>query len=127
MLVTACAVIVAQALANQKLVLDQINAINTTTSALITSTSQMLQQQGAAINAQSASSGVSIDALQTAFQNVFATMDAIDTFKAQAVTNMAGTVQALTQQVNNANSYLDRARSEDPSTRTSPAQGQLGQ
>src|ERR1700739_4781328 len=39
------AVIVAQALNNQKLVLDQINAPNTTTSNLIESTSEMLKQQ----------------------------------------------------------------------------------
>src|SRR5215472_5754790 len=39
------AIIVAQALANQKLVLNQINALNTTTSNLIESTSEMLKQQ----------------------------------------------------------------------------------
>ena len=39
------AVIVAQALANQKLVLDQITALNTTTSNLIESTSEMLRDQ----------------------------------------------------------------------------------
>ncbi|HEY5230321.1 MAG TPA: toxic anion resistance protein, partial [Galbitalea sp.] len=44
------AVIVAQALANQKLVLDQITALNTTTSNLIVATSQMLKTQSAAIS-----------------------------------------------------------------------------
>ena len=39
------AVIVAQALADQKLVLDQITALNTTTENLIVSTSQMLRDQ----------------------------------------------------------------------------------
>ena len=39
------AVIVAQALANQKLVLDQITALNTTTSKLIESTSELLATQ----------------------------------------------------------------------------------
>jgi uncharacterized protein YaaN involved in tellurite resistance len=107
------AVIVAQALANQKLVLDQINAVTTTTSALITSTSQMLQQQGAQIHQQSSSAGVSVEALKTAFHNVFATMDAIDTFKAQAVLNMSQTVDALTEQVGNAQTYLDRARRDE--------------
>lgn len=104
------AVIVAQALANQKLVLDQINALNTTTSNMIQSTSQMLRQQGAAIHEQAASSAVSIEALQAAFDNVFATMDAIDTFKAQAVTSMATTVTALEQQVQRSRPYLERSR-----------------
>jgi uncharacterized protein YaaN involved in tellurite resistance len=104
------AVIVAQALANQKLVLDQINALNTTTSAMIESTSVMLQQQGTAIHEQAASSAVSIESLQKAFDNVFATMDAIDTYKAQAVTNMAATVGALEQQVARAKPYLERSQ-----------------
>jgi uncharacterized protein YaaN involved in tellurite resistance len=106
------AVIVAQALANQKLVLDQINALNTTTSAMIESTSVMLQQQGAQIQQQAASSTVSIEHLQRAFDNVFATMDAIDTYKAQAVTNMAQTVQALEGQVARAKPYLERSRTD---------------
>ena len=42
------AVIVAQALADQKLVLDQITALNTTTANLIESTSEMLHQQSGA-------------------------------------------------------------------------------
>src|SRR5579875_1411308 len=43
------AVIVAQALANQKLVLDQINALNATTNQMILSTSEMLRQQSGQI------------------------------------------------------------------------------
>jgi uncharacterized protein YaaN involved in tellurite resistance len=104
------AVVVAQALANQKLVLDQVTALNSTTSAMIESTSVLLRQQGTAIHDQAASSAVSIDALQAAFDNVFATMDAIDTFRAQAVTSMATTVGALEQQVQRARPYLERSR-----------------
>ncbi len=51
------AVIVAQALANQRLVLDQISALNTTTSNLIESTSQLLATQGVDIQKQSADCG----------------------------------------------------------------------
>lgn len=104
------AVIVAQALANQRLVLDQINALNTTTSAMIESTSVMLQQQGAQIQEQAASSTVSIEHLQRAFDNVFATMDAIDSYRGQAVHNMAQTVQALEGQVARAKPYLERSQ-----------------
>ena len=49
------AVIVAQALDNQKLVLDQITALNTTTSNLIESTSQMLRDNSVQIQQQAAS------------------------------------------------------------------------
>lgn len=108
------AVIVAQALANQRLVLDQISALNATTSAMIQSTSELLQQQGAAIHENAASSTVSIDALTAAFDNVFATMDAIDTYKAQAVTNMASTVDALQTQLNRAQPYIARSLEAGP-------------
>src|SRR5690242_9887867 len=79
------AVIVSQALSRQKLVLDQINALNTVTSNLIESTSEQLKLQGGAINQQAASATIDVAKLQAAFDNVFATMDAVDTFRAQAV------------------------------------------
>ena len=75
------AVIVAQALGNQKLVLDQITALNTTTSAMIERTSEMLRDNSVAIQQQAASSTIGLPQLQAAFANIYATMDAIDTFK----------------------------------------------
>jgi uncharacterized protein YaaN involved in tellurite resistance len=104
------AVIVAQALANQKLVLDQINALNATTNNMILSTSEMLRQQSGQIQEQASSSTVSVETLQKAFDNVFATMDAIDTYKAKAVDSMATTVAALETQVTRSKSYLERSR-----------------
>jgi len=107
------AVIVAQALADQKLVLDQITALNTTTSNLIESTSVLLRQQSAAINEQAASSTVDVKKLQTAFDNIYATMDEIDSFKVKALDNMSVTIDALSTQITKAQTYLDRARSRD--------------
>jgi uncharacterized protein YaaN involved in tellurite resistance len=104
------AVIVSQALSRQKLVLDQINALNSTTSSLIESTSQQLRVQGAEINQQAASSTIDVQKLQAAFDNVFATMDALDTFRAQAVDSMAQTVTALEGQIERAKPYLERTR-----------------
>jgi uncharacterized protein YaaN involved in tellurite resistance len=104
------AVIVSQALSRQKLVLDQITALNTVTSNLIESTSEQLRIQGAQINQQAASSTIDIDKLQAAFDNVFATMDAVDSFRAQAVDSMAQTVQALETQIQRAQPYLERTR-----------------
>ncbi|GII99920.1 uncharacterized protein YaaN involved in tellurite resistance [Sediminihabitans luteus] len=104
------AVIVSQALGQQKLVLDQINALNSTTSSLIESTSQQLRQQGAEIQQQAATSTIEVEKLQAAFENVFATMDAIDSFKAQATDTMAVTIGQLEQQVERAKPYVERAR-----------------
>ncbi len=107
------AVIVAQALANQKLVLDQINALNATTSSMITSVGEMLRQQSGQLQEQASSSTVSVEALQKAFDDVFATMDALDTYKAKAVQSMATTVAALETQVGRSRSYLERARADE--------------
>src|SRR5262245_19428816 len=103
------AVIVAQALADQKLVLDQITALNTTTSNLIESTSQMLHQQSGQIAEQASSATIQLDKLQTAFDNIYATMDEIDTFKVAALDNMQKTVTALSTEITKSQAYLDRA------------------
>jgi len=108
------AVIVAQALGDQKLVLDQITALNTTTSNLIESTSAMLRQQSATINEQASSSTIELEKLQAAFDNIYATMDEIDAFKLKALDSMTKTVDALTTQINKAQSYLDRAKTGEP-------------
>lgn len=104
------AVIVSQALSRQKLVLDQISALNTVTSNLIESTSEQLRMQGAQINQQAAQSTIDVEKLQAAFDNVFQTMDALDTFRAQAVESMAQTVTALEGQIQRAKPYLERTR-----------------
>ncbi len=104
------AVIVSQALSRQKLVLDQITALNTVTANLIEATSEQLRIQGGAINQQAASATIDVAKLQAAFDNVFATMDAVDTFRGQAVDSMAQTVQALQGQIDRAQPYLERTR-----------------
>ncbi|MEV1002521.1 toxic anion resistance protein [Nonomuraea sp. NPDC050202] len=104
------AVTVAQALANQKLVLDQITALNATTSDLILATSEMLRTQAGAIQNQAAATTVDLDTLRQAFDNVYATMDLIDSFRAKAVDSMAVTVDSLTSELEHARTYLDRAK-----------------
>jgi uncharacterized protein YaaN involved in tellurite resistance len=106
------AVTVAQALANQKLVLDQITALNATTGDLILATSEMLRTQAGAIQTQAASTTVDMNSLRKAFDNVYATMDMIDSFRSQAVENMAVTVSSLSVELDNAKTYLERANRE---------------
>ncbi len=107
------AVIVAQALADQKLVLDQITALNTTTSSLIESTSELLHQQSVTINEQAASATVDLAKLQKAFDNIYQTMDEIDTFKVAALDGMQKTVDALSSEIARSQTYLDRARANE--------------
>ncbi|APX33623.1 protein involved in tellurite resistance [Brachybacterium sp. P6-10-X1] len=107
------AVITAQALENQKIVLDQIDAVNRTTDSLIDRTSQMLADNTLKIQEQATSSGVSPETLQKAFDNLFTTMDGIDAFRTQANENFLSTVTALEHQVERAQPYLERMQ-KDP-------------
>jgi uncharacterized protein YaaN involved in tellurite resistance len=107
------AVIVAQALANQKLVLDQVGALNTATGNMIAATSEMLRDQGAAIHQQAASSTIEIAKLQQAFANIYQAMDAIDDFRGKALEAMQSTVGTLEAEVAKSRGYLDRVRRQE--------------
>jgi uncharacterized protein YaaN involved in tellurite resistance len=107
------AVIVAQALGNQKLVLDQITALNTTTSGMIERTSEMLRDNSVQIQQQAASATIGLPQLQAAFANIYATMDAIDTFKVQALDSMAATIGTLETEVSKSQAYLERVQQHD--------------
>jgi uncharacterized protein YaaN involved in tellurite resistance len=115
------AVIVAEALTNQKLVLAQISALNATTSDVIAANAAMLRQQSAEIQEQAASSSIDIAKLEQAFTDVFATMDSIDTFRGKAVESMAATVSALETQLQRAAPYVERSRTPDESGATGSA------
>ena len=103
------AVMVSQALSSQKLVLDQINALNSTTSSLIESTSVMLKRQTAQVHEQASGSSVDLEKLQKSFNHIYETMQAIDAFKVKALGNMQQTLHVLTQEVDRAQTYLDRS------------------
>ncbi|WP_242116693.1 toxic anion resistance protein [Sphingomonas lacusdianchii] len=103
------AVTVAQALTNQKLVLEQITALNTTTANIIESTGKLLRSQTATIHEQAAASTIPVEVLQRAFQNVYDTMDAIDTFKLKALDSMKTTINTLGNEVEKSKGYIARA------------------
>src|SRR3954468_17437925 len=103
------AVTVAQALTNQRLVLDQITALNTTTANMIESTGEMLKNQTGEIHKQAASATIPLETLQRAFQNIYDTMDMIDQFKVEALGSMKQTVDTLTTEVEKSRGYIARA------------------
>jgi uncharacterized protein YaaN involved in tellurite resistance len=119
------AVMVAQALSNQKLVLDQITALNTTTGNLIESTSELLKTQSGKIHEQAASGTIEIAKLKTAFANVYQTMDAIADFKSKSLQSMQMTVDALSGEVTKAKTYLDRVREGQRSSALTSADGEV--
>ena len=115
------AVIVAQALGNQKFVLDQITALNTTTSEMIQRTSEMLKANSATIQEQAASSTIGLQQLQAAFANIYQTMDTIDQFKAKALDTMSATIGTLETEVAKSRAYLDRVSQADTRAQSIPA------
>jgi uncharacterized protein YaaN involved in tellurite resistance len=103
------AVTVAQALTNQRLVLEQITSLNTTTANVIDSTGNMLKNQTGEIHQQAASATIPLETLQRAFQNIYDTMDTIDRFKLEALGNMKQTVDSLSKEVEKSRGYIARA------------------
>jgi uncharacterized protein YaaN involved in tellurite resistance len=87
------AVIVASALYNQKIVLEKIQRLNETTNELISGTSKMLKEQGAEIHKQAMESSISVETLKTAFADVLTAMEAINTYKHEALPRMKETIQ----------------------------------
>ena len=70
----------------------------------------MLKTQSAEIAEQSTSATISLESLQTAFQNIYDTIDQLDTYKVKAVETMAQTVTALQTRLTEATAYLERAK-----------------
>ncbi|WP_188056112.1 toxic anion resistance protein [Sphingosinithalassobacter sp. CS137] len=116
------AVTVAQALTNQRLVLEQITALNTTTANIIDSTGNLLKNQTARIHEQAASSTIPLETLQRAFQNIYDTMDSIDTFKLKALDSMKTTVTALSGEVEKSKGYIARAEGAQQNALSGPGE-----
>jgi len=86
------AVTVALALANQKIVLDKIDAVNRVTNRLIAQTAAQLRTQGAAIHKQASSTQLDMDTLKKAFVDINGALDDISHFRKQALPQMAGNI-----------------------------------
>ena len=86
------ATIVASALYNQKIVLKKIDLLNKTTNDLISGTSKMLKEQGAEIQKQSIEANISIDTLKIAFSDTLEALNAISTYKQEALPKLKETI-----------------------------------
>ncbi|MEV5845199.1 toxic anion resistance protein [Streptomyces sp. NPDC048179] len=103
-------VMLASALDNQKKVIEQVNALRGTTEELIRGNAEMLATQSGEIQRIAADPAVGAETLRAAFQQIYRTLDAIDTYKVQATEVMANTVQSLTDELQQASAYLERSR-----------------
>jgi uncharacterized protein YaaN involved in tellurite resistance len=87
------AVMVAYALYNQKIVLQKIQALNETTSDMISATSRMLRDQGGEIHTQSVEANISVDVLKEAFEDVMAALYEVSSFKQNALPVMKHNIE----------------------------------
>ncbi|GAA3297331.1 toxic anion resistance protein [Streptomyces cinereospinus] len=106
-------VMLASALDHQKKVVDQVNALRGTTEDLIRGNAEMLATQSGEIQRIAADPAVGAETLRTAFQQIYRTLDAIDTYKVQATEAMAATVESLTAELRSAGAHLERSRAQD--------------
>ncbi|MEU4271975.1 toxic anion resistance protein [Streptomyces sp. NPDC026092] len=113
------AVMLSSALENQRKVAEQVNVLRSTTEDLIRGNAEMLATQSGEIQRIAADPAVGAETLRTAFQQIYRTLDAIDTYKVQATESMAATVESLTAELQSASAYLARTR------RTSALEGGL--
>lgn len=107
------AVTVALALAHQKIVLDKIQAINTTTSSMIAGTAERLKTQGTQIHQQASSTMLDMEALRSAFADIDIALDEISRYRREALPAMAGTIlelDALTADSEKAIENVERGR-----------------
>lgn len=105
------AVTVALALANQRLVLERVEAINTTTSDMIAGTAKSLRGQGVEIQNRSASAMLDMQKLEQAFSDVLAAIDDVSTYRREALPKLDAQIDrldALARQGNEAFDRLDR-------------------
>ncbi|SDH48986.1 toxic anion resistance protein [Microbacterium sp. 77mftsu3.1] len=103
------AVMVATALENQAQVLESIHATRHTTEQAMLRNSQMLRQQGAAIQQQAAAPVISLEVLHESFANIRAAIDDVETFRAQAIVEMAENNAKLDAQLEEVRPFVERA------------------
>ncbi len=101
-------VTVASALYNQKIVLKKIELLNQTTDNLISGTSRMLKEQGAAIHKQSLETSISADTLKQAFTDVLSALDSISTYKQEALPKMRETISQFRELTDNGEQQILR-------------------
>ncbi|GAA1022444.1 MULTISPECIES: toxic anion resistance protein [Amycolatopsis] len=103
------AMLVSAALANQRDVLDEVNALQATTNGLLRANAELLQSQSEEIRKASSDPAVAVDTLRESFDRIYSAFDAIDGFKAEAVSRMASTVDSLSGELRRAEDRLRRS------------------
>lgn len=99
---------VALALANQRLVLDQVESLNRATSETIAGTAQSLRQQGVDIQTRASSASLDMDSLEQAFGDVMAAIDDLSHYRREALPQMAEQIDRLEMLSGQGQDAIDR-------------------
>lgn len=102
------AVTVAMALANQRLVLDRIEAINQSTAAMIAGTARSLREQGVEIQSRAASATLDRETLEEAFSEVMAALDDVSRYRQEALPRLDEQIERLDALSRQGNAAIER-------------------
>ncbi|WP_439377244.1 toxic anion resistance protein [Amycolatopsis lexingtonensis] len=103
------ALLVSGALTSQRDVLDEVAALQATTDGLIRANTELLDLQSAEIRKASSDPAVATETIRQSFDRIYASIDAIDGFRADAVRSMAATVESLSGEIRRAEDHLRRS------------------
>ena len=107
------AVTVAAALYNQRIVLEKVTVLNEATNAMITSTSHMLKEQGAAIQKNATEANISADTLKESFAETIQALEDISNYKQAALPRIKQTIQEFQAIADEGQRYIDRLEKRD--------------
>lgn len=102
------AVTVAMAMANQRLVLDRIEALNTTTSQMIGGTAKALRQQGVNIQKRASSAMLDMQVLEEAFSEVMGAIDDLSSYRQEALPRLDEQINRLATLAKQGNASIER-------------------
>ena len=104
------AVTVAMAMANQRLVLDRIEALNTTTSQMIGGTAKALRQQGVDIQKRASGAMLDMQVLEEAFSEVMGAIDDLSSYRQEALPRLDEQIDRLATLAKQGNASIERLR-----------------
>lgn len=116
------AVTVAMGMANQRLVLDRIEALNTTTSQLIGGTAKALRQQGVDIQKRASSAMLDMHVLEEAFNEVMGAINDLSAYRQNALPQLDEQIDRLAALAKRGNTSIERLQEGSKSSLQSPAQ-----
>lgn len=102
------AVTVAMAMANQRLVLDRIEALNTTTSQMISGTAKALRQQGVDIQKRASGAMLDMQVLEEAFSEVMGAIDDLSSYRQEALPRLDEQIERLAILSKQGNAAIER-------------------